>query len=144
MNTKPRRDEPSTTDRQASDGGLDARDLEALRQAVRDLPPAIDALRLEALQQRVLAQWSQAVGAQTSATQSALDAVAPASRGPQGATLHHGRDPRSGRPRWVWFGLAALLLASAAVLTLWPQPPDPVLDELMRIDVLSQMSAGVM
>ena len=46
--------------------------------------------------------------------------------------------------RTVWLASGALLLA-ALLLTLatWPRP-DPVMDELMQLDVLSEMALGEM
>ncbi len=57
-----------------------------------------------------------------------------------GASLRGG----SGSPtRWRWALSGALLLATIAAW-IWSSRPDPVLEELMRLDVLSQMTAGEM
>ncbi len=103
---------------------------ERLREALRGLPPPADAARLEGLSARVLAQWR---------TQHGGDATeAGDARGPAASLI--GR--RGRRPLWI---VATGLLASVAiVLGVWLKRPDPVLEELMQPDVLSQMAAGEM
>jgi hypothetical protein len=111
------------------------------------LPPDLDPPPAD-LQARVLAQW-RAQGA--------------ASRARAGVHVHELAEPilvtggpdggRDGAPggwpgggshghgrRWV-LGLAALAVVA---LLWWWQRPDPVLEELMRIDVLSQIAVGEM
>ena len=83
----------------------------------------------EALEARVLAQWRQRHATSSpvvaSAASMALRAPGPARR-----------------PLWLASGA---LLAAALLLTLatW-QRPDPGIDELMQLDVLSEMALGAM
>jgi hypothetical protein len=78
----------------------------------------------EALQDRVMAQWRQRHPVAEHAT-----AGGPALR--SGAAR---------RP--LWFAASALLVAAALAFTAsWPRP-DPVMEELMQLDVLSQMALG--
>ena len=118
----------------------------ALRHAIRALPPSVGADRLEALQNRVLAQWRGTAGATRPATQDALaNGNASVEFGPNGATLVRGdKGGGPGLPRMVWLGLAAVAITAAIGLKQWAPAHDPVLDELMKIDVLSQMAAGEM
>ena len=119
----------------------------ALRNAIRTLPPGTGEERLEALQNRVLAQWREAAGsAMPAATQDALaNGGASVQFGPNGATLGRaGRGGIPGLPRRVWLGLAAIAITAIIGLKMWQQAHDPVLDELLKIDVLSQMAAGEM
>lgn len=97
---------------------------EALRQALRAGLHAADDSR-EALQARVLAQWRQ-----RHAPLSAEARLASAG----------GQDWSASRPR-RWLGAAALA-ASLLVALAWCSRPDPVLDELMQLDVLSQIAIG--
>jgi ferric-dicitrate binding protein FerR (iron transport regulator) len=106
-------------------------DDDALKQALRRLPPAGDPARLAALQQRVLAQWQ-------------------ARHAPAAAPLAEARGSMQwlvlagpGRRRW-WFGSGLLLGGAAMALGLWLRQPDPALEELLQPDVLSQMAAGEM
>lgn len=51
---------------------------------------------------------------------------------------------RASRHRW-WVGLTTGLLACVVIATaIWVQRPDPILEELMQPDVLSQMAIGEM
>lgn len=83
----------------------------------------------QALEARVLAQWQQRHGA-------AEQMLAPAG----GASLRAPGTAR--RPLWLASGA---LLAAALLLTLatWPRT-DPNIDELMQLDVLSEMAQGEM
>lgn len=93
----------------------------ALQQALKALPELMDT---QALQQRVLASWQ------------AQHPTAPAL--PWGGVLALGA-PR----RWL-LGSATLALGLGLAVGLWLQRPDPVLQELLQLDVLSQMAAGEM
>lgn len=118
---------PLPTDRAPSLADADdAADLR-LRQALRHAPLAVDAGRVDALQSRILAQWQAAHGT-----------AAAASR--QGRSLAMLGTPRR---RWL-LGSGMALGGVALVLGLWVQRPDPVLEELMQPDVLSQMAVGEM
>jgi hypothetical protein len=111
---------PDERRRAASD---DAR----LQSALRALPLPAAPADLSGLNERILAQWQERY---------AMQEPAVAGRGP--TLVLHGRWER--RPLWI---VALGLLASAAiVLGVWLQRPDPVLEELMQPDVLSQMAAG--
>ena len=97
---------------------------EALRQALRAGLHAADGSR-EALQARVLAQWRQ-----RHAPLSAEARLASAG----------GQDwPASRQRRWLG---AAALAASLLLALAWCGRPDPALDELMQLDVLSQIAIG--
>lgn len=101
-----------------------------LQQALRALPVPAEPQRLEALQQRVLAQWQAAhAPAEVSLRQGA---------GGRGLALAGG-----GRRRWL-LGSGMVLGGLALVLGLWMRQPDPALDELLQPDVLSQMAIGEM
>lgn len=78
----------------------------------------------QALQDRVLAQWQQ---------RHAAPALALAG----GFTASQGFRA----PRWA---LPILLLAISLTLLGWWARPDPALEELMQLDVLSQMALGEM
>lgn len=89
-----------------------------LRRALREALPREDG---EALQARVLAQWRQRHP----------DAATPVGVGLLGQ--HPTR----------WLGAAAL--ASSLLVLAWCSVrPDPVMEELMQLDVLSQISLGEM
>ena len=78
----------------------------------------------EALQDRVMAQWRQRHPVAEHATAG-------------GPSLHRGATRRP-----LWFAASALLVAAALAFTAsWPRP-DPVMEELMQLDVLSQMALG--
>lgn len=99
---------------------LPEHDDEALRRALR--APLQEAPPSEALQARVLAQWQQR-------------------HAQAGSARHTGPGLLAWAPR-RWLGLAAL---SASLMVLaWCSRPDPGLDELMQLDVLSQMAIGEM
>jgi hypothetical protein len=104
-------------------------------------PPTDDALRdrlraglaeasrvdSEALQDRVLAQWRQ---------RHPVNEPALATAGGRLAS-HSARQP-------LWRVASALVLVGAlAVVASWTRP-DPVMEELMQLDVLSQMAMGEM
>lgn len=109
-----------------------------LLSALRTLQPQVDPRRLEALEQRVLAQWAEQVGRPGWAP------VGPAlAFGPGGAALRGGTGPGSGFGRLRWLGIALTIVGAIGAL-LWLQRPDPVLEELLKVDVLSQMAAGEM
>lgn len=92
-----------------------------LRQALKALSEPMDT---QALQQRVLASWQ---------------AQHPtASARPWGGVL------ALGAPRRWFLGSATLALGLVLAVGLWMQRPDPVLQELLQLDVLSQMAAGEM
>lgn len=88
----------------------------ALRASLQEPPPS------EALQARVLAQWQQR-------------------HARAGSALRAGPGLLAWAPR-RWLGLAALSV-SLMVLA-WCSRPDPGLDELMQLDVLSQIAIGEM
>ena len=95
-------------------------DHEALRRALRaslqEPPPS------EALQARVLAHWQQR-HART------------------GSALRAGPGLLAWAPR-RWLGLA--VLSVSLMVLAWCSRPDPGLDELMQLDVLSQIAIGEM
>ncbi|WP_137922332.1 hypothetical protein [Hydrogenophaga sp. 2FB] len=84
----------------------------------------------EALQARVLAQWQQRHPAAEATLAQAGGAVL------RGGGLRHHR---------LWLAAGALVVAAALLLVTAPwQRPDPALDELMQLDVLSLISMGEM
>ncbi len=104
-----------------------------LRQQLRAITPPADAS--EALAARVMAQWIDRPS-QSLAHGSPAAAAASASASTAGR--------RATRQRW-WAAATAGVAAGAVVaITLWVQPADPLLDELMQTDVLSQMAIGEM
>jgi hypothetical protein len=89
----------------------------------------------------VLAQWREQVG------NIAVARPGVAAHSTPGGASSAGVPGRvDGRPGGGWVrGLAIALTGLAVVAALWCwQRPDLVLEELMRIDVLSQMAAGQM
>ncbi len=100
----------------------DAQLQRALREAL-----APDAADLEAVNERVLSQWQQQ-----------HDGASPRARGP--ALTRAGR---AGVRPWL-IGATGLALGGALALGLWLQRPDPAMEELLQLDVLSQMAAGEM
>ena len=117
---------PPTVD----DAATAAADLH-LRQALRSLPPPLGAAQLAALQARVLAQWP--------------GGAAPGAAQPQATGLvRPGRQPRLVLPRRGWVLACGLLLGVSLAAGLWLKRPDPVLEELLQPDVLSQMAIGQM
>jgi hypothetical protein len=136
--------EPQRSASIAAGNASGSRDDAALRQSIAALPPAAGAQRLEALQDRVMAQWREAMAAAPALGSSvATGDTGTVHSGPGGATLGR-RGSGPGVPRMVWLGLATAAICVAVGLKLWPQQRDPVLEELMKVDVLSQMSAGEM
>lgn len=99
----------------------DDRSLHALLRESLQPGPADDSV---ALQDRVMAQWRQRHA--RSVTMAEL-ALAGTSRG-------SGRGTRTP----VWLGLAGVVL-TVALAVAWTHRSDPVLDELMQPDVLSQI-----
>lgn len=114
----PRTIAPADVERQ------DARLQRMLREDQVPVAPAA----LEALNARVLAQWHERHGGRGAREQRNA-----------GTTLSA---LLTRRP--VWIGTTGLLVAGAVLLVLWTPRPDPVLEELMQLDVLSQMAAGQM
>jgi hypothetical protein len=130
-----------------ADPPADDRDLRAALQA---LPPDVDTALLRSLEQRVLGEWAEQV---VPALRAAGGSAGGAERGGERAcgagvaVLGHGSGPGPGpgpgfgRLRWL---VVALTIVGVIGALLWLQRPDPVLDELLRVDVLSQMAAGEM
>ncbi|MDR7093490.1 hypothetical protein [Hydrogenophaga laconesensis] len=83
----------------------------------------------DALEARVLAQWRQRHAA-----------TEPVAAWASGATL---RAPGTAR-RTLWLGSGALLAAALLIALATWQRPDPVVEELMQLDVLSEMALGEM
>lgn len=108
-----------------------------LRQALHALPPdpVFDDPRAEAdLERRILAGWS--------ARRAAMAATVPQSVGAADGTGAGGWRT-GGRTPQAWRLVAAGLVALAAIGAWIGLPrPDPTIDELMRLDVLSQIAAG--
>ena len=115
----------------APDAAPDAAWEPSLRQALRALPPESDPARLAALEARVLSDWQAAHAPQRQAA---------AARVPRGWL----------RQRWVMVsglvsGLAlSAMLALGLGMTIPGLGGDPALEELMQMDVLSQMAIGEM
>lgn len=117
---------------------IDRTDLDDIDRIDRDLRSKLRSLRppaaaVEALELSVMKQWSERQGRPDSAPrylggQSGVSVLG----------LIHSR-------RRLWAGLAAGLVAGALIATVvWVQRPDPLLDELMHADVLSQMAIDEM
>ena len=101
----------------------------SLKRALQALPAAAAGAELDALGQRVLYDWH--------ARQASGDAVQAATA--PGATL--------GARLWqrrVWVGSAGLAAVAVVATAVLVTRPDPVLDELMQPDVLSEMAIGEM
>jgi hypothetical protein len=99
---------------------------DALRERLRTGLAETSRVDSEALQDRVLAQWQQ----RHPATEPALATAG-------GLASHNARRP-------LWLAASALVLVGAlAVVASWTRP-DPVMEELMQLDVLSQMAMGEM
>jgi hypothetical protein len=109
----------------------------SLRQALRALPPESDPTRLAALEARVLAHWQ---ANHTPASGTARQGGPASTRWPRGWL----------RQRWMMVSglVSGLALSAMLALGLGVQIPglggDPALDELMQMDVLSQMAIGEM
>jgi hypothetical protein len=104
-------------------------DDQALRLTLRALKPP--AAAVDALSDQVLAQWRELHG------EAELAPPTPSRSG--AATLRGGHTGR----RWRWVGVSTgLLIGAVIVAVMWAQRPDPILDELMQADVLSQMAIG--
>lgn len=109
---------------------IDLDDLD-LRSKLRSIRPP--AAAVEALELSVMKQWSERQG---------RPGCTPRYLGGQSGVselgLIHSR-------RRLWAGLAAGLVAGALIATVvWVQRPDPLLEELMHADVLSQMAIDEM
>ena len=115
-------------DRPALDPHTDADDQALCRQLrALKMPDA----QVDALGDRVLAQWRELHGESPSATQ----------LGRPGAAMVLGGHMTA--RRWRWIGVTTGLLIGAVIVSvMWVQRPDPTLDELMQADVLSQMAIG--
>ena len=101
-----------------------ADDDSALRQQLRALTPP--QAPMDALGDRVLARWRELHPEAT-----------PQPIGHAGSALLLAAHTHRRR----WLGATAALLMSAVVVTAWwLQRPDPMVDELMQADVLSQMA----
>jgi hypothetical protein len=104
-----------------------ASDDARLQSALRALPLPTEADDLSGLNERIIAQWQERYG---------VPEPVVAGRGPVLALGGRwGRHP-------LWIVALGLLASAAIVLGVWLQRPDPVLEELMQLDVLSQMAAG--
>lgn len=109
-----------------------------LRRLLRDLPPApadTDPAAVEALQRRVMGRWA-------AVHRVSEPVIATAAAGRSGAL---GPDPLRSAPSargWRIALAGALVLAAVAATLAGLQRPDPSIDELMRLDVLSQIAAG--
>lgn len=116
----------SPSDPADADRAADAR-LQAL---LRSLPPPDAATDLGALNARVLAQWQERHGPVAHQADGAAAVAVLAAR--QGA-----------RAGW-WITVSGLAAGLALGLGVWLQAPDPVLEDLLQPDVLSQMAVGEM
>lgn len=99
---------------------------DALRERLRSGLAGTSHVDSEALQDRVLAQWQQ---------RHPVNEPALATAG--GLASHSAR-----RPLWL-VARALVLVGALAVVASWTRP-DPVMEELMQLDVLSQMAMGEM
>lgn len=105
--------------------GQDADLRRALRESLRSPDPRVPAADSEALQARVIAQWRQRHPQQLVQTEPLI-------------VGWHGKG--AGRPRAWWLVGMGVLVAALAMA--WGLRPDPVLDELLQPDVLSQIGLG--
>ncbi|MEY2890229.1 MAG: hypothetical protein RJA98_137 [Pseudomonadota bacterium] len=124
------RDATRTSDGHAGSAAATSAD-EALRNALRAAPPSASAQAdIDALTARVMADWQHRQGASATSIHH-LDTSGTATLG-----AHHApwRRPAA--------AVALLLAATVAAAAFYLTRPDPVMDELMEPDVLSQMAAG--
>lgn len=118
--------------RPPEDTPLDTSEVDAVLRAQLHHGLNADAARgdhAEALQARVIAQWRQ------------RHPLAETRFAPAGGTALNASEARHRHLRWWAAGTllsAALLLGVAS----WQQRPDPALDELMQMDVLTLLSMG--
>lgn len=127
----------------------DERLRESLRRSITDpTGTGLDAARLQRLQRQALQVWAEAQPepAPTQTVWSPDPVLAGGSMGGEAsghpASRRRGAgDPGTSLARMAASGLLVMLLIA---LWMWSQRPDPVLEELMRLDVLSQMAAGEM
>ena len=99
---------------------------DTLRERLRSGLTGTSRMDSEALQDRVLAQWQQR-----------HPVAEPALATAGGVASHSAR-----RPLWR-VACAVVLVGALAVVASWTRP-DPVMEELMQLDVLSQMAMGEM
>lgn len=99
----------------------------ALKEALAALPTPDDARRIASLEQRVMAQWRQ--------TQDA---------GVVGAGAASVQLARFGVRRHWLVSAMGLALGLAILFGTWLHARDPLIDDLLQPDVLSQMAAGEM
>jgi hypothetical protein len=140
---------PAPVDPLAAGEATSAAGDEALRVALRRMPPDGSAAALEALQARVLAQWEAQPGARPQwAPSPSIPAAAggawPVGGGHAAGSALGATGPWGRRLSGRWWAATALVAVVVGALLWWQQRPDPVLEELMRLDVLSQMAAGEM
>ena len=135
---KPRMTMPHNTTSFGPDGkSAEAARDQALRQSLRELPCTAEPAQLAALEARVLAQWEASHPAPGRAAGRSGVLAAPSPRGWL-------------KQRWVRVsglvcGVAlSMLLAQGLGLRIPGLGSDPALDELMQMDVLSQMAIGEM
>jgi hypothetical protein len=120
---------PASTARSAALDAQAAPDADlrgSLRHALQDQAGRTPHAEHSALQDRVMAQWQQRH------PQAELALAGAAHSGWRLGAVHRG---------WV---VVALALAVVVALTVWVNRPDPVLEELMQLDVLSQIALGEM
>jgi hypothetical protein len=131
----PRGPTPATLPPDEAHPGSDEAVLRALlRDALRNAPPEAGG-DTAALQQRVLSQWQAAHGPAAAAAPAIVAAAGGAATVRTGGS--RGRTPG---PAW-W--LAALALAALLALAT-AQRSDPVLQELLPVDVLSELAGGAL
>jgi hypothetical protein len=130
----------SASDHVQAPDASDATARAALRQALIDPADAVpDDARLRRLQARALDDWGR-VQQERLRGQPAWSPVAAPAVGMRGA-LPGGGDAGPQLWRMAAGGLLVLALLAA---WMWAGRSDPLMDELMRLDVLSQMAAGEM
>lgn len=114
MNTPTHRPTPEDDDR-------------ALKGALAALPAPVDARRIASLEQRAMAQWRRAQDA-----------------GVVGAGAASAQLARFGVRRHRLVSAMGLALGLAILFGTWLHARDPLIDDLLQPDVLSQMAAGEM